>query len=96
VQGNDGVAGGQLERAYWSRGWIPLFVDSGGNMICVDHRPGPNGARGQIVKMEAQDGEGPFLAEGSLAAFLQAQLDLIEQGKATVREDGAIEIDRWS
>lgn len=90
-------SGDKLVKAYWDRGWMPFVVDGGGNMICVDHNPGPNGVVGQVIQMEAQDGMGPFISEyTSLLDYLNAQLDLLNAGKYMIEEEGFITIDRWA
>ena len=60
IASNEGIAAGIIQNTYWSPYWIPVFADSGGNLLCVDLDPGPAGKVGQIMAMEFQDGQGPF------------------------------------
>lgn len=60
----------RIVRKYCSKGWIPFGVDSGGNQILIDHDPGVDGRRGQVLFMEFQDGQGPEYAINSLKAYL--------------------------
>ncbi len=88
-------SGGKLKPAYWNPKWIPFAIDGCGNLICVDHDPGENGVLGQLVFMELQDGQGPFVDERDLSAFLASQLQLINDGKYEVEEEGYFEISQY-
>jgi cell wall assembly regulator SMI1 len=84
----------KLERTYWQPQWIGIARDSGGNEYCVDLAPGPEGEVGQILAMEFQDGQGPYLAEWpTLEAMLRAHLARVIDGDFTLDEDGFIEFE---
>ena len=87
---------GVLQQVYWNPAWMPFVVDGGGNMVCVDHDPGPKGAIGQLLFMESQDGQGPCPADlADVALYLAEQLRLLQAGKYTVDEEGFVEIDSY-
>lgn len=84
----------KLERTYWQPQWIGIAWDPGGNEYCVDLSPGPAGEVGQILAMEFQDGQGPYLAEWpNLEAMLRAHLVRVVDGDFTLDEDGFIEFE---
>ncbi len=85
--------GGCLQEVWWSPQWLPFAEDSCGNLLCLDCAPGPNGRRYQLLDMEVQDGQGPFVADcASLAEYLQRHLTYLQNGQYTLQEWG-IEID---
>jgi cell wall assembly regulator SMI1 len=92
---NRGMPENKIAKTYWNRGWIPVSVDGCGNMYCVDLAPEEKGLLGQIIAMECQEGQGPFLtAHSSLLRLLEKQLWYLTHDKYEVY-DGAIEIDPW-
>jgi cell wall assembly regulator SMI1 len=69
--------------------------DSCGNMMCIDCDPGPNGQKYQIMHMEVQGGQGPFISKyTSFLGYLSRHLMYLESGKYEVHDWG-IEIDSW-
>lgn len=83
---------GHLREVYWSPGWIPFAEDGCGNLICVDLDPGPAGTAGQIIEMEFQDGQGPYLsAWPDFMALLLGHLYLLEHNWTSLDEDLAVE-----
>lgn len=84
--------GGRLREVWWSPGWVPISQDSAGNMRCVDGDPGPNGVRHQLIDMEVQGEQGPFVSRyASFEAYLVAHWKHLEAGRYVV-EDWGIEI----
>ncbi len=84
---------GRLAEAFWLPQWAPVAEDGCGNAYCVDLAPGPNGTLGQIIAMEFQDGQGPYLSTwGSLNALLEDHIAILARGAFVVTE-GAIEYD---
>jgi cell wall assembly regulator SMI1 len=53
--------GQKIKQVWWSTQWIPFASDSCGNMLCIDLDPGEKGQQHQIISMEVQDGQGPFI-----------------------------------
>ncbi len=85
---------GQLADAYWLPQWIGVARDGCGNEYCVDLAPGPHGAAGQLLAMEFQDGQGPYLARWTtLETMLRAHLAKLTGGEFFVDEEGFIEFE---
>lgn len=83
---------GQLARVYWSPKWVGIAVDGCGNEICVDLAPGPRGKNGQILAMEFQDGQGPYLSGfADLKDLLAQHIEAVREGRYEIDEEGAIE-----
>ncbi len=86
--------GGYLQEVWWHPQWVPFAEDSCGNMLCLDGAPGPNGHPYQLIYMEVQDGQGPFIADyDSFTDYLASHLQYLRNGQYEVYEWG-IEIDR--
>ena len=84
----------RIARTYWQPQWVPLAQDGCGNEYCYDLAPGSSGQVGQIIAMEFQDGQGPYLARwGSLEERLRYHLEALANGKYTMDEEGFIEFD---
>ena len=82
---------GKLAKVWWHAGWVPFAVDGCGNMVCVDLAPGPKGVVGQLVKMEVQDGQGPFASDfASVEQLLAHHLELVRTGRYKLEDDGYI------
>lgn len=61
---------GHTHHVWWHPGLIPFARDGGGNAICVDLDPGPEGTPGQVVWWEIRGG--PHVdGASSLEAFLE-------------------------
>lgn len=83
---------GRMREVYWSDGWVPVAEDGCGNQLCVDLSPGDRGTHGQIIAMEFQDGQGPYLSPWpNLRALILGHLRLLEQERLTLDEDQGIE-----
>jgi hypothetical protein len=80
----------QIQFVWWSRGFIPIAEDGGGNLICVDLDPGPGGIRGQVIQWEMT--EGPFgpVDEG-LGVYLADYRNALETGALAFDESGMLE-----
>lgn len=82
----------RLARTYWQPQWVPLAADGCGNEYCYDLKPGPAGRVGQIIAMEFQDGQGPYLAQWrSLEHMLRDHLERLQAGAFTLDDEGFIE-----
>lgn len=87
--------GAYIQEVWWHSQWIPFAEDSCGNMLCIDCAPGESGRKYQILDMEVQDGQGPFLSDyGSFTNYLQSHLQYLKNGQFVIREWG-IEVDSW-
>jgi cell wall assembly regulator SMI1 len=91
---------GAIQEVWWSEKWLPVSVDSCGNMKCIDFAPTTKGQKYQIVSMEVQDGQGPFLSDyTSFGDYLTRHLYYLENNKWQMEEDwkgrGMISIDRY-
>mgnify|MGYP001029453832 CR=1 FL=1 len=85
---NDGVQDGKVRGEFFNAGWLPFAQDSGGNYHAIDLMPGPNGVVGQVIALEYQDGQGPFLYASSLDAYLERIWSHHERLGLTEREPG--------
>ncbi|WP_096327437.1 ankyrin repeat domain-containing protein [Nannocystis exedens] len=75
---------------WWSRGFIPVAEDGGGNLMCADLDPGPGGTRGQIIKWEKTEGPLGPLAE-NIGAYLVDYRNSLEDGSLAFDESGFLE-----
>lgn len=76
-----------IQNVPWSRNWIPVLEDGGGNCICIDMEPGQKGKMGQILFWERETG--PEASRfGSFAEWLSAYRDDLYNGKYKVDRDG--------
>jgi cell wall assembly regulator SMI1 len=76
---------GFVQSVYFTRGWIPISDDAGGNHIAVDLAPGPNGKRGQIIVCGRDDTFHPVLAR-DWAQFLADIATELERGNWSIEE----------
>ncbi|WAS90507.1 ankyrin repeat domain-containing protein [Nannocystis punicea] len=80
----------QIRFVWWSRGFIPVAEDGGGNLICADMDPGPGGTLGQIIKWEKTEGPlGPLSAD--LGEYLVDYRNDLEDGTLAFDESGFLE-----
>lgn len=85
---------GKLAQTYWQPQWVTIAQDGCGNAYCYDLAPGPAGRVGQLIAMEFQDGQGPYLSQwASLEAMLRDHIGRMEQGAYTVDDEGFIAFD---
>lgn len=65
-----------IKKVWWSTKWIPFAEDGCGNTKCIDLDPGKRGNKYQVLSMEIQDGQGPFIDRNykSFSAYLNAQM----------------------
>ncbi|MEL6344325.1 MAG: SMI1/KNR4 family protein [Myxococcota bacterium] len=83
---------GRMKEVYWHPGWVPFAEDGCGNLICVDLDPGSHGTIGQIIQMEFQEGQGPYLSPWpDFSALILGHLYLLEHRRVDIDEDMAIE-----
>ncbi|GHF54902.1 cell wall assembly regulator SMI1 [Deinococcus metalli] len=82
----------QVERGWWSHGWVPLDADGGGNGAVVDMTPGPAGTVGQVLDMDHEVGpSGP--QHGNLAGYLEEIASTLESGEYVVADGGVYAAD---
>lgn len=83
---------GRLAVAYWQPHWIAIAADSCNNQFCVDLASGPNGVDGQLIEMEFQDGQGPYLSQyATLRAMLEAHIQMLTDKRYSFDDEGFIE-----
>jgi cell wall assembly regulator SMI1 len=79
-----------IQKTWWSNKWLPFSEDSCGNMHCIDFEPGKNGNIYQILMMEIQDGQGPFIYKdyNNFQHYLEKHLQYLQLGKFYINEFG--------
>ena len=83
-----------MAKSYWQPLWVGFARDGGGNEYCVDLAPGPNGEHGQILMMEFQDGQGPYLSNWStMESMIRDHLAWLAAGEFSVDDEGFIEFE---
>ncbi|KOY86236.1 hypothetical protein AD998_08835 [bacterium 336/3] len=92
--------GNYIQQVWWSKKWLPFAEDSCGNMKCIDFNPAENGNMYQIVSMEIQDGQGPFLFNEcqDFADFLGKHLQYLQRKQYRLVEynvGNMIEVDSY-
>ncbi len=50
----------RIQPVHFDPKWIPFAQDGGGNMLCIDMNPGPNGNSGQVIQWELRGGGAAF------------------------------------
>jgi cell wall assembly regulator SMI1 len=78
-----------FQAVWWHRGWLPVAQDSGGNQLCVDLDPGPQGHRGQLLFWDRQTG--PEVSAPSLADWFESFLDDLKSGRQYVDDEGFLQ-----
>jgi cell wall assembly regulator SMI1 len=74
-------AGGQkVQRAWWHTGWVPFASNGGGDSICLDLAPGPDGTVGQVITMNHDSAEREVLAP-SFARWLADMVELLGRSR---------------
>lgn len=86
----DNPDAGIIQPTWWCKAWFPFAKDSGGNLLCVDLRPGPNGSLGQVVRFERSMGPGPTEWK-SFGEWLTAYRDGLRDGTYVADPDGFIQ-----
>lgn len=86
----DGEETGVIQDLWWHEFWIPFAEDGGGNFLCIDMAPGPNGSLGQIIQVERDEGafESKFK---SFSEWLIDYRDGLNSGKFVVNDVGTID-----
>jgi cell wall assembly regulator SMI1 len=84
--------GDKIQKNWWNKKWIPFSAVSFGKiyMSCIDLDTKKNGPKGQIISMEIQDGQGPFI-NGMFSNFedcLKKNLEYIKAGKFYLEDYG--------
>ncbi|MDC0716262.1 ankyrin repeat domain-containing protein [Nannocystis bainbridge] len=80
----------QIQFVWWSRGFIPIAEDGGGNLICADMNPGPGGTRGQIIQWEKTEGPLGPLAE-TLGVYIADYRQALAEGSLAYDAYGTLE-----
>jgi cell wall assembly regulator SMI1 len=68
-----------IQPAFWLPDWIPFASNGGGDYLCVDLSPAPEGTVGQVLDFNHEKAERPLLAR-SLAEFLDQLITALECG----------------
>jgi hypothetical protein len=55
----------RVQQVHWTPDWIPFAEDGGGNLLCVDTKPGPLGTVNQVIQWEIRGG-GAFVRADSV------------------------------
>ncbi len=85
--------GNYFQKVWWNKKWLPFCQDSSGNLHCIDFDPAEKGQKYQLLDMEVQDGQGPFInPKTNFHHFLLSHLNYLQNNQFTVHEHG-IEID---
>jgi cell wall assembly regulator SMI1 len=83
--------GTKVAPVYWCKQWLPVAESRFGTLILLDLAPLPGGMVGQVLQLEQQDSEGPFLTQwSSFAEWLDAYRADLDAGKYEVDEFGNI------
>lgn len=85
----DAPEAGIIQPIWWSKAWIPFAEDSGGNLLCLDLDPGPEGDKGQVLVFEMSMGPGPE-GHASFGEWLEDYRDGLLEGRFVVDESGFI------
>ncbi len=79
---------GYIQEVWWSEKWLPISADSCGNLKCIDFAPTKKGKKYQILSMEVQDGQGPFISNyKNFEEYLSEHLFLLQNNKYMFEED---------
>ncbi|MBN2534213.1 MAG: SMI1/KNR4 family protein [Spirochaetales bacterium] len=82
TESNDNWEGNFIKKVWWNKKWIPVSADSCGNLYCIDFDPGENGRKYQMMNMEFQDGQGPFITKYiSFTDYLEKHLEYLKNGQ---------------
>lgn len=71
---------------WWRLKWLPFCGDGGGNHLCLDMDPAPDGLAGQVITMWHDTGERIVVAN-SLTEFIELIAGDIEAGKLVWNEE---------
>jgi|WetSurMetagenome_2_1015567.scaffolds.fasta_scaffold07334_5 cell wall assembly regulator SMI1 len=78
-EGAQGEPDEGVAAAWWHPGWVPFAANGGGDNLCLDLAPTPQGTVGQVIKVEHDNPERNLLAP-SFAAWLQELAASLENG----------------
>ncbi|MDP4023538.1 SMI1/KNR4 family protein [Methylobacterium sp. NEAU 140] len=78
-----------IRAVWWSRGWLPIMENGGGDHVCVDLDPAEAGTLGQLVTYYHDETYRPLLAPG-MEALLRHLAERLRSGECRIR-DGMIE-----
>jgi len=83
----DGSPSPLMQNVWWNKKWVPFAEDGGGNLLCIDLDPAPQGVSGQIIGFERSTG--PYPTEfKSFSDFMAYQLKFTKDGGLS--DDGGI------
>ncbi len=81
--------GKKIQEVWWSKKWLPISKDSCGNLRCIDFAPAKNGRKYQIMSMEIQDAQGPFISDyKSFTQYLKWYLTYLQLDKYQIYDWG--------
>lgn len=79
-EGNVAEPGPGVAGDWWNPGWIPFAANGGGDHLCLDLVPAPDGTVGQVIIVEHDSAARTVLAS-SFAAWLAWLADALEAGE---------------
>ena len=91
--------GEYIQKVWWSKHWVPITEDGCGNLTCIDLAPGKRGKKYQLVSMEVQDGQGPYVYNeyDSFTHYLASHLQYLRAGQYEIsyhaNGEASLEID---
>lgn len=71
---------------WWRLGWLPFCGDGGGNHLCLDMDPAPDGCGGQVISMWHDDPTRALIAI-SLTDFIEMIAEKAERGELRWDDD---------
>jgi cell wall assembly regulator SMI1 len=79
----------EIRAVWWSRGWLPIMENGGGDHVCVDLDPAGAGKFGQLVTFYHDETFRPLVASG-MEELLRHLAERLRSGECRI-EDGMIE-----
>lgn len=79
----------EVQDVWWSKGWIPVAGNGGGDFICVDLRPAEEGQVGQVICAWHDDDVRTLVAD-SWSDYLAMLAEQMESGHLSYSEDDGL------
>jgi cell wall assembly regulator SMI1 len=76
----------------WRKGWVPIAVDAGGNLLACDLDPGPAGTRSQMFSWQNYGSSPPKVVAESYMAWLDAVAEELLHRRFTIDEWGGMHL----
>ncbi|MBP0615726.1 SMI1/KNR4 family protein [Jiella mangrovi] len=80
----------EIRAVWWSRGWIPIMENGGGDHVCVDLDPAEAGTPGQLLTYYHDETYRPLVAS-DMEALLRHLAERLRSGACRIDEHGLIE-----